>query len=87
MEQDLKIHKPEIKSQQSEPDFELTENIIQRHLTNRDDMITDEDIRNVRIDLGEDEDNDESMEERDAAKKNETVNDEDDISPLWNIFS
>jgi len=87
MEHDLKIHQPEIKSQQSESDFELTENVIQRHLTNRDDKITDEDIKNVRIDLGQDEDNDKSMEKRGATEKNATVNDEDDISPLWNIFS
>ena len=87
MEQDLKIHQPEIKSQQSEPDFELTENVIQRHLTNKDDIITDEDIKNVRIDLGQDEDNDESMEERGIAEKNATATDEDDVSPLWNIFS
>jgi len=87
MEHDLKIHQPEIQGQQSGPDFELTENIIQRHLTNRDDIITDQDIRNVRIDLDQDVDNDESMEENDAAEKNETLNDEDDMSPLWNIFS
>jgi hypothetical protein len=89
MEQELKIHQPGKEKRASKPDFdESTNNIIHRHLTDINDTITDEDIRNVKIDFKQHENNHESnIEKRRVVKKIEIVNEGDDLSPLWNIFS
>ena len=61
MEQDLKIHHPEEKTVASEHDFHgSAKSIIQRHLTDINDTISDEDIRNVKTDFEQDEDSNES---------------------------
>ena len=87
MEHDLKIQQPEIKAQDSNPDFQLKEDIVQRHLSDINGIITDEDTRNVKIDLSEGENNDQNLEERVQRENKEILNDDDDMSPLWNIFS
>ena len=72
--------------EQNEENFESdTQKIIHRHLENEDDVITDEDIRNVRIGMTPplDEPTEEAVKEREEDEKiaNKKTIDEDETMP------
>jgi hypothetical protein len=82
-------------SQQGEEQFESdTQKIVRRHLENEDDVITEEDIRNVRVGMTPplDEPTEEAVresEEKVADRKqideNETLPGEEQVTP-WDLI-
>ena len=90
MKQDLKVHQSQVEAPAPGPGFdESTKNIIHRHLSDVSNNITDEDIRNVKTDFEQDENRNKFEDENTAVlnNNNEIINEDDDMSPLWNIFS
>ncbi|HJW18197.1 MAG TPA: hypothetical protein VJ499_13795 [Flavisolibacter sp.] len=67
--------------QRGEPFESDTQKIVKRHLENKDDVITEEDIRNIRVGMTPplDEATEEALEEREEKTADRKAIDEDEI--------